>query len=514
MTLNEAIQIMTNEIVTVLADNKPTIYLFGSVVLDDFQLGWSDIDILVLTNREITEQQAETLVGLRQALLEHYPGNPYFRLFEGGMLSTDAFLHNNNERTVYWGTSGQRITDGYKMDSFGMTELLDCGILLYGDDIRSEMIYPTYAQMCNDITHHVRAARTYGIVVGWLLDIARGIYTLRTGKIIAKTAAGEWALENGLCPDAGILQKTVQIRKEPQRFTKDDKSVDNTVIQRFADVLDVELKAEPMALILSFPAEITARLSGYTCTKDRIGCSSAGVFRYEHNGDVLYLKITEVSDEIRRERDLLAWLKGKVPVPNVVYYREQDGCAFLLITKADGFMACDCPRDAFGEQDKVHEPIAQTVKLLANALLMLQAVDIYKCPFENTLDYKLKAALYNIEHDLVDMDDFEEGNDFDSPKELYQWLVENRPPEELCFTHGDFCLPNIFIDGKKVTGFIDIGRGGIADKWQDIALCVRSLGYNLRHTEQQKYIDLLFTHLGIQPDEAKIRYYILLDELF
>ena len=47
MTLNEAIQIMTNEIATVLADNKPTIYLFGSVALDDFQLGWSDIDIQI-----------------------------------------------------------------------------------------------------------------------------------------------------------------------------------------------------------------------------------------------------------------------------------------------------------------------------------------------------------------------------------------------------------------------------------------------------------------------------------
>lgn len=149
-------------------------------------------------------------------------------------------------------------------------------------------------------------------------------------------------------------------------------------------------------LLRSFPAEITARLSGYTCTKDRIGCSSAGVFRYEHNGDVLYLKITEVSDEIRRERDLLDWLKGKVPVPDVAYYGEQDGYAFLLMTKADGFMACDCPRDAVGEQDKVHEPIEQTVKLLADALLMLQVVDIQGCPFVNTLDHKLKAALYNI----------------------------------------------------------------------------------------------------------------------
>jgi aminoglycoside 3'-phosphotransferase-3 len=267
-------------------------------------------------------------------------------------------------------------------------------------------------------------------------------------------------------------------------------------------------------LLPSFPTDLSTRLSGYTCTKDRIGCSSAGVFRYERNCNVLYLKIAEVSDEIRRERDLLLWMKGSVPVPDLLYYSEQYGYAFLLMTKAEGFMACDYPDNAEGEQDKVHEPITQTVKLLADALLMLQAVDIRDCPFENTLEDKLKAALYNIEHDLVDMDDFEDGNDFDSPMDLYRWLVENRPPEELCITHGDFCLPNIFIDGNVVTSFIDVGRGGIADKWQDIALCVRSLGYNLRHTEPQEYIDLLFTYLGIQPDEVKIHYYILLDELF
>jgi len=271
--MNEAIQIMTNKIVTVLADNKPTAYLFGSVALDDFQLGWSDIDILVLTEREITEQQAERLVGLRQALLERYPGNPYFRLFEGGMLSADAFLQNKNERTVYWGTSGQRITDGYKMDSFGMAELLDSGILLYGDDIRSEMTYPTYAQMRDDITLHVQMARTHGVVAGWLLDIARGICTLRTGKIIAKTAAGEWALEEGLCPDADVLQKAVQIRKEPFRYTKEDKNVDNAVIQRFADVLEDELINTVQNLAESELQHMNIPLSTLTLIRNKDGVS-------------------------------------------------------------------------------------------------------------------------------------------------------------------------------------------------------------------------------------------------
>lgn len=239
-TLNEAIQTMTSEIVSILADNKPTIYLFGSVVLDDFKLGWSDIDIVVLTEREIPEQQAETLVGLRQNMLERYPGNPYFRLFEGGMLSADAFLNNRTERTIYWGTSGQRITDNYKLDSFGTAELLDKGILIYGDDVRGKMKYPTYAQMRDDIARHIETVREHGSSVGWLLDIARGIYTLRTGNVIAKTAAGEWALENELCPDVEAMEKAVSIRKEPTQYSKEDKLVDKAVVLRFADVIDNE----------------------------------------------------------------------------------------------------------------------------------------------------------------------------------------------------------------------------------------------------------------------------------
>ena len=240
MTLNEAIQTMTAEITSILADNKPTIYLFGSVALDDFKLGWSDIDIAVLTEHEISEQKAETLVGLRQAVLERYPGNPYFRLFEGGILSADAFLNGKNERTVYWGTSGQRITDNWKMDSFGMIELLDCGILICGDDIRGKMTYPAYSQMRDDVSRHVQSAQKHGTGIGWLLDIARGIYTLRTGKVIAKTAAGEWTLKNNLCADAEVMQKAVAIRKEPTKFSKEDRKIDNAVVQRFADVIDAE----------------------------------------------------------------------------------------------------------------------------------------------------------------------------------------------------------------------------------------------------------------------------------
>ena len=102
------------------------------------------------------------LVGFRQELLERYPRNPFFRLFEGGMLTIGAFLNGKNGRTVYWGTSGQRITDAFNIDSFATAELIDSGVLLYGKDIRDRLSYPTHEQFKADIRRHYDTIRQHG----------------------------------------------------------------------------------------------------------------------------------------------------------------------------------------------------------------------------------------------------------------------------------------------------------------------------------------------------------------
>ncbi|MDR0917282.1 MAG: aminoglycoside 3'-phosphotransferase [Oscillospiraceae bacterium] len=253
--------------------------------------------------------------------------------------------------------------------------------------------------------------------------------------------------------------------------------------------------------------ELTAILRGFTREPIKIGRSGAEVSRFTRGGEVLYLKSSSDIADLRRECDVLTWMRGKLPVPDVLYWGERGSTAHLLTTAAHGVMSC-------GTDDTVTEPIGATILALADGLNTLQSVDIADCPFDATLDRKLEQALYNIEHDLVDMDDFEDGNDFDTPRDLHKWLCDNRPPEDLCFTHGDYCLPNVFIDGARAAGFIDVGRAGIADRYQDIALCVRSIGYNLRRKDSAPHVARLFDALGIEPNHAKIRYYILLDELF
>ncbi len=82
---------------------------------------------------------------------------------------------------------------------------------------------------------------------GWMLDIARCIYTLRTGKIIAKTDAAEWALENNLCPDPDALRFALKVRRSPLEYKDDKETFDYAEtlaepIQRFADILEKELR--------------------------------------------------------------------------------------------------------------------------------------------------------------------------------------------------------------------------------------------------------------------------------
>ena len=93
----------------------------------------------------------------------------------------------------------------------------------------------------------------------------------------------------------------------------------------------------------------------------------------------------------------------------------------------------------------------------------------------------------------------------------------HRPEEDLVLSHGDYCLPNVFADGQELTGFIDIGLSGVADKWIDIEKGLWSMWANTTgfFGGKQRPFDrqLLFNALGMQPDEDKLRYYSLLEEL-
>lgn len=261
------------------------------------------------------------------------------------------------------------------------------------------------------------------------------------------------------------------------------------------------------------PEKIRSLTADENYKTDDIGMSAATILIYENK----VLKVQEHNEEAENEYRMMQYLQGKLPVPYVYAYEISDGKSYMLMSKCAGQMSC-C-------HEYMNNPAA-LCRLLADGLKKLWSIDISDCPSDQSLSVKLAQAEYNIENGLVDLDNVEPEtfgeNGFENPAALLQWLYENKPEEEPVLSHGDYCLPNIFGFQGEVTGYIDLGKTGIADKWCDIAIGYRSLLHNYSGKYNPNacntYPDydelLLFRELGIEPDWDKIRYYILLDELF
>ena len=236
------------------------------------------------------------------------------------------------------------------------------------------------------------------------------------------------------------------------------------------------------------------------------GNSQSQIFFLKHSDKInLYLKInqknliTNLEDEYRR----LNWLEGRIPVPKTIVYLKESSLEYLLLTEING-------TPSFKFENENREKI---IKMLASGLKTIHSIPIYNCPFDQSLNNQLIRVKEIIRQKLVNTDNFDDERKGKTIDQLYNELIETRPSsEDLVFTHGDYCLPNVLINNFELSGFIDLGRSGIADRYQDLALCARSIICNFHDPE---LVSTFFGEYGIDTiDEDKLRFYQLLDEFF
>jgi aminoglycoside phosphotransferase len=237
------------------------------------------------------------------------------------------------------------------------------------------------------------------------------------------------------------------------------------------------------------------------------GATGARLYRITtDNDDAFVLKtqlIHSASESLEQEKKVYDSLLGKVPVPAVRFYEIVRDTEFLCMSLLHGRSL----NELIGEWSN-----KGIVALYGQSLRRLHHVPLNDKTPVQSIEKRLGEARQRMERGLVDVHDFDPINRGKSPKELYQQLLLIQPAEtELVFTHGDYCFDNVIGANGDLSGFVDMGRGGIADRYQDIALAVRSIVHELGH----EWLPDFYLAYGLtQPDEQKIEFYQLLDEFF
>ncbi|NBI05842.1 APH(3') family aminoglycoside O-phosphotransferase [Senegalia massiliensis] len=223
------------------------------------------------------------------------------------------------------------------------------------------------------------------------------------------------------------------------------------------------------------------------------GCSGSQVFLLKDKNDeqdyFLKIALDNKFSYLKSESVKLNWLKGKLSVPEVHYYEKVDGYEYLLLTQIPG-------KDAL-TQEILKKPYF-LVKKVANGLRTIHNIDISDCSFNETIEDKLKLIKNMYNENRI-------------PK-IYRFLLQSKPKkEDLVFTHGDYCFPNIIINNNDISGFIDLGRSGIGDRYVDLSVIIKSIVLNYRNYDMLK---LFLEEYGlVNVDYERLEYYSHIDKL-
>ncbi len=255
------------------------------------------------------------------------------------------------------------------------------------------------------------------------------------------------------------------------------------------------------------PPALRQMLAEYRATPIGGGASGATVLRLDAPGrEPLVLKTAagDGAHELARERDRLQWLHGRIPCPKVQASAITDDDAWLLTSLLPGIPA----RDAIAQRPADTRAIVES---LAHFLRDLHALPTADCPFDAGVSVRMADARRRVSAGLVDEDDFDDARRGWTAKQVLDAVLASVPvPSAAVVTHGDFTLDNVLVDGTRVTGCLDVGRLGVGDPHQDLALCRRDLV-----ELGPEWPLVFFSACGLRdPDPARVGFFLLLDELF
>ncbi|WP_328491557.1 APH(3'') family aminoglycoside O-phosphotransferase [Streptomyces sp. NBC_00414] len=243
------------------------------------------------------------------------------------------------------------------------------------------------------------------------------------------------------------------------------------------------------------------------------GESGAAVFRSADG--TRYAKCVPAADaaELEAERDRGTWLSEQgVPGPRVLDWRSGDDGVCLVTSAVSGVPADQVPA----------EELRVAWERIADAVRRLHETPVSQCPFRWGVDAMVTVARDVVARDAVNPE-FLPADQRQTPAtelldRLTRQVARRREQEavDMVVCHGDLCLPNIILDPQTldVSGFIDLGRLGLADRYADLSLLLANARETWTDEEQARDADMAFAErYGITLDHDRRRFYLHLDPL-
>jgi kanamycin kinase len=244
------------------------------------------------------------------------------------------------------------------------------------------------------------------------------------------------------------------------------------------------MKLTPITInIADYPAELQELLSG-AALYDSSSSPNAKVIFIDKDGGY-FLKSAPAGTVLREESLMTEYFYKKKLAPKVAaFIQEHNGCEFLLTEKLPGD---DCTDAKYLERP---ERLCDTI---AEKLAFLHSLDCSDCPVNRGSGY-VERAKNGYLLGKFDKDLFPHNWGYASAGEARR-VVEERGHlfKSDTLLHGDYCLPNIVLDDWNLSGFIDLGSGGVGDRHIDIFWGAWTLTFNLK---TDKYRDRFLDAYG------------------
>jgi aminoglycoside phosphotransferase len=195
------------------------------------------------------------------------------------------------------------------------------------------------------------------------------------------------------------------------------------------------MKSSSLPLPSDVRLVVEAALGGAPVVEELAWMSWAGtVWRMTGDGRAVFVKRAA---DLVPERDRLAWLVGRWPVPEVAGFFHESGDDWLVTREVSGV--------PMYHPSVGWEP-ARVARMLGEILRKLHATEAAGCPF----------GVAKRGHVLI---------------------------------HGDYCLPNVLVRDGELSGLVDVGGSGLGNPEDDLAAGVWTLQYNYGKGLARTFLD-------------------------